>query len=146
MESMTVPDFLLAPCANSSGSGPGFGVVMMHGTDDPVVPYQGGQLHLGSRHFDRFLSFDQSLALFRTQNGCADTPEGTELLETVPNDGTSVLKRSWQSCRFAPVLGFSIIGGGHKWPREPQAIRSLLGRVSQEIFPAREIWQFFSAL
>jgi len=140
MVAMTVPDFLVETCADA----PAFGALMMHGTNDPVVPYQGGQLKFFKRSFDRFLSFDQSLAFFVARNGCRAEAEETQYLEAVSDDGTSVLIRRWRQCREGETVGYAIIGGGHQWPREPQALPTLLGRASQEIYPAREIWRFFS--
>lgn len=140
MVAMTVPDFLAETCADA----PAFGVLMIHGTSDPVVPYQGGQIRVGNRVFDRFLPFEHSLTLFQARNGCARTPDKTRHLDDVPEDDTSVLIRQWHNCRRAKLAAFTIIGGGHKWPHEPQAVRTPLGPVSREIYPAREIWRFFA--
>ena len=142
MVAMLVPDFLLQPCQ----SAPAFAAVIVHGTDDPVVPVDGGQWHLGARRLDRFLSFEQSLEFFLTRNGCRRLPSLERLLDADPDDRTRVLIRRWQACSATPVAAYLVYGGGHQWPREPQALPTVLGRASQEIDPASEIWRFFSQL
>ncbi len=140
---MPLPAFLQDDCT----AAPTFGVVLIHGTADPWVPYYGGPFRLGPKRRDNYLSHDQTITLFLAHNVCDEASEQRDFRDAA-QDGTSVVIRWWRRCKGPPVKSYAIIGGGHTWPREEQlpASRAVVGRVSQEIDAADEIWDFFAGL
>ena len=136
---MPLPAFLEDDCR----SGPPVGVAIFNGTEDPLVPYDGGQITLFRQRRGRVLSTDDTVRLWRERNGCT----GDVTSETIDevDDGTAVVKTSWPGCGKADVVLYRIEGGGHTWPSGGQYLpESLVGRVTREIDAAVEAWSFFS--
>jgi len=91
-------------------------VFMIPGTEDRLMPYEGGFVaRFGRRHCGRVISSDDSLAFWRRANGCGN-PAQTEQADPV-RDGTSVIKTRFDRCRGdAVVQRWAVVGGGHTWP------------------------------
>ncbi len=140
--SMPLPAFLLDECRKADP----FGVLLIHGTADPWVPYEGGTFPVGPKPRDIFLSHNASLEFFRGKNGCNPDDMDRKTLDNV-DDGTGIVIRAWRNCTGPAVASIAIFGGGHTWPKEDQALasRPVVGRVSQEIDAANEIWTFFQS-
>jgi polyhydroxybutyrate depolymerase len=117
-------------------------VVSFLGTEDELMPLEGGEL--GSR--GRMLSAQQTREWWARNNGCASTPERIELPEQAPEDGTRVRREGYGSCREGAEVTFYVVeGGGHTWPQGLQyAGESLIGRTSQEINASRTAWDFLA--
>ena len=120
-------------------------ILMINGTDDPLVPWQGGYVHFRRQKLGRVLSVSDTVALFRAANRCTGTPAATEIPDRF-DDGTKVLRRSFGSCsQGSRVVLYEIRGGGHNWPGTPlHGPGFLVGRTSREIDASRVIWDFFN--
>ena len=114
---------------------------MINGTEDPLVAYDGGK----AGRDDDGISTDQTIALWRTTNGCADAPDDRETIDEVDDD-TRVEILSWSSsCAHAPVRLIRVVGGGHTWPGGSQYLpRAVIGRVSRELDAQEQVWRFLS--
>jgi polyhydroxybutyrate depolymerase len=114
-------------------------VVAIQGLADPSVPFEGDAAVESSRTTEE---------LWRSLNGCAPAMTATPLPVTV-NDGTTVQRRSYASCRDgADVMWYEIQGGGHRWPPETVSdARSQAenGVSSQNLNASEVIWAFFNA-
>ena len=136
---MPLPAFLEDDCRR----GPPVGVAILNGTEDPLVPYEGGQITLFRQRRGRVLSTDATVRLWRARNGCSNESERATI--DAADDATRVVRASWADCAGAPVVLYRIEGGGHTWPSGGQYLpESLVGRVSREIDGAVEAWSFFS--
>lgn len=114
-------------------------LVMFSGTEDPLVPYRGGEV-AGDR--GRVLSADATRERFAQLNGCGPAQPPVRY-DRVPDDGTSITEIAHTGC--AEVRLFEIEGGGHTWPGGPQYLpKSRIGRVSKELDLSEELWRFFS--
>ncbi len=117
-------------------------VLEIHGVDDPVVPYTGGEIVVLRRHRGRVISTRQYSEFWAKFDGCNPTPTRTDLPQVV-DDGTSVIKDEFQKCA-APVVFYSIRGGGHAWPGGAGHIRIVnVGKMSQQMDATKVIWEFF---
>ncbi len=136
---MPLPAFLEEDCRR----GPPVGVAILNGTEDPVVPYDGGQITLFRQRRGHVLSTDATVRLWRVRNGCTAESE-SRTLDAV-DDGTAVTRTAWTDCAGAAVVLYRIEGGGHTWPSGSQYLPEVLvGRVTREIDGAVEAWSFFS--
>ncbi len=112
-------------------------IAMFLGTEDPLVPYGGGDIH------GKVLSADATRDRWATLDGC----EPADLHETIntADDDTVVKKTAYTKCqKGSEVLFFSIEGGGHTYPSGDQYLpKAIIGRVSHDIDGSHEIWQFF---
>lgn len=111
-------------------------VVMINGTDDPLVPYNGGQVMAWRRPAGAVFSAPETFRLFAARSGCSGAPEQTTLRSSSPGDPTSVLRETYLGCRDdATAVLYTINGGGHRWPGSGPI--GLLGRLLGDSLGAR---------
>ena len=129
---MTLPAAQAKACPKQ---GP-VGFLLVMGTEDPIVPYAGGQIEIFGQARDRVLSADATFHAFLRRNGCTGT-------ETLAPKG-QVARDAGTGCR-APVQIDRVEGGGHSWPSGRKMLGTgRSGPVSHDISAAEEIWGFFS--
>jgi polyhydroxybutyrate depolymerase len=114
-------------------------VLYMHGTKDPIVPYNGGKL-FGRSAYSQDAVIDKWIAL----NNCDKTATVTTIPDTA-NDGTSVLKEEYRNPENGlKVVGYTIINGGHTWPGGWQYLpKFIIGKTTHNLNACEEIWAFF---
>lgn len=110
-------------------------VILMHGTEDPIVSYDGSAGDSGT------LSLVESLALWAQIDGCQSTPASAALPDTA-HDGTTVTELTFGGCTAGTeVSGYSVKGGGHAWPGgEPIAPADMVGRTTKQIDASKLAW------
>lgn len=137
---MPMPKFMIDMCPDAKN----IGVAILNGTDDPLVPYDGGQITVGRKERGEVISTDDTIDFWRSRNNCAAEPTASTKIDPV-NDRMQVTKTSWENCAQDPVLLYRIEGGGHTWPSGRQYLpRFVVGPVNRDIDGATEIWAFFS--
>ena len=109
-------------------------VIAFHGTADPVVPYNGGSSWVSPRPFPNVQKWT---ANFARRNGCA--PNASDSI-VAPD----VIRRTYQQCS-APVVLYTIRGGGHTWPGGMELPEWFVGRTTRSIDATRLMWEFFTA-
>ena len=124
-------------------------MMIINGTEDPIVPYDGGEVRLfeSGRSRGEVLATAVTIEHFRQHNNCEATPKLVELLNTDPDDGTTVTIETYFECDGgAEVILVKVIGGGHTWPGGKQYLGpKLVGVVSREINASDMILDFFLA-
>lgn len=88
-------------------------VLMMHGTADDNVPYEGG---MGSVAVNQasFEPVEQAIDAWARRNGC-EGPAITESDVAGHDDGITVDRLTFAACEAATVL-YRLNGGVHEWP------------------------------
>jgi polyhydroxybutyrate depolymerase len=118
--------------------------LVMNGTADPFVPYEGGQVVL---HGGIVLSTDQTLRFIRGVNGCSNSAQLAHIPDIDPYDGSAVVVVRWTHCASgAPVVLYRVEGGGHRIPNPDPGMPVLdvvLGRMNHDFDAAQAIWSFF---
>jgi polyhydroxybutyrate depolymerase len=111
-------------------------VIEMHGTDDPIVPYDGGGW-VGS--------VEDTINFWIEVNETSAEPEVT-VWEPTEEDSTRVVRYVYSGGRNGTeVVLYKIEGGGHTWPGGPQyAPPQYIGLVSYHIDGSEKIWEHFS--
>jgi polyhydroxybutyrate depolymerase len=119
-------------------------ILFINGTEDPMVPYNGGVVKVFKQERGEILSTYDSAVRFAGFNGCkAEGPVKT-LPDWAKLDGTRVHVHAGEGC-IAPVVVYRIQGGGHTWPGGRQYLpQSIVGRVSRDINAAKHIFDFFA--
>ena len=116
------------------------------GTDDPIVPFNGGPITLGQRDRGGVMPAPDTLAFYAGRNQCkgADT---RRLPNRAEDDGTRVTAIRYSGCS-APTEALVIEGGGHTWPgaRDRAFLRRIVGRTSRDISATEEIETFLLRL
>lgn len=139
------------PAADESSCAPShpLPVLEIHGTTDPIVPYNGGPVRVTSGHgggagSSPVLSVDATQQFWRDKDTCA--PAVTSALPQRTDDGTSVTVHTAACAGSAQVQLYSVTDGGHTWPGGPQYLpQVLIGKVSHQFDATSVVWQFFSA-
>src|SRR5262249_45427921 len=92
-------------------------VMLLAGTEDPVVPYAGGEVRIGKRTRGMVLGAQATAEQWVQKDKCAGAPAEEELPNRDPNDGSIVRVTRWMGCaEGAGVELWKIQGGGHTWP------------------------------
>lgn len=100
-----------------------------HGTDDPIMEYQGG-----TSHGERFPSIPAWLTRWAHHDHCRDLNRSAV--------GADVHRLQWSRCAgHTGVVHYAIIGGGHTWPGE--LVDSGPGSSTQTISATQIMWDFF---
>jgi polyhydroxybutyrate depolymerase len=117
-------------------------ILFIHGTADPVTPYEGGMQPGGAR----VLSVEDTVKIWAHFNGCNKSPEVQEAHGI--NGVTLVSVFTYVSCQnHSQVKLYRIEGGGHVWPGESEGLpKSEVGKLSSEIDASEEIWKFFEGM
>lgn len=128
----TMPYYLLEACS----SAPPIPVVVIQGTDDPIVPWMGIN--------GAYLSAAQTIGYWGNHNKCTPQFELETLPDAVPDDYTRVVRQALPGCAADFVL-YSVYFGGHTWPSHPIQASIQLGATSQDIDATQILWDFFKA-
>lgn len=117
------------------------GVLLIAGKDDPIVPYEGGQI---TGNESQTIGFPASFDFWVNQNNCVDMVTDSTWADLDQNDGTSVITHSHFDCDSSvQVILYEILGGGHTWPQLDSPFdEDWVGKVSQEINATEVILEF----
>jgi polyhydroxybutyrate depolymerase len=123
-------------------------MLIINGTDDPLVPWQGGGVGFGGRR-GAVLSTDETLAAWRRFNACSDQAVRSNVPHKDNGDPSRAEVVLYDHCRSgAPVALVRIKGGGHRIPgREDHPhpwIDRLLGFQNHDLETAQVVWDFFA--
>jgi len=118
-------------------------VLLMNGTEDPLVPYEGGEVSPANGFI---LSTNATISHWTTHNGCPGLTDSGTIDEQ--DDETSIEWELYQGCEGGSAVAlYKVEGGGHTWPGGPQYLSvDLIGRVSEELEAEQVIWDFFEPL
>lgn len=122
-------------------------VMILNGTADPLMPYQGGQVGTRRNPLGQVLSTEATAEFWAENNGCLTDPESHRLPSVRPDDPTRITKSTYADCQSgAQVVLYTVEAGGHTWPGGPQyAPKFIIGPVSRQANAAELIWAFFNA-
>ncbi len=124
----------------------GISVLQIHGTDDPIAPYEGGLLHFGDIPLGYVLSATDTVRYWADVDNCAVESDWIQW-EDQYADGTWVKEKRFTDCDDDfEVRQITVIGGGHTWPNGlPYLPESMIGLVTREFDGAEVIWNFFKS-
>jgi len=122
-------------------------MMLMNGTDDKLVKYDGGSV--GFREGDRghSVSTDETIRLWIEQINCTNIP----VIEDMPNtdlfDKCKAVKVTYSGGKYnTDVVLIKITGGGHTWPGGPQYLpKFFVGAVCKDFKAEEVIWEFFKS-
>jgi polyhydroxybutyrate depolymerase len=123
-------------------------VLMIEGTADPLMPYEGGQVHFYNTLRGFVLGTEASLNFWKAADGLKDDP----VVESIPHtgrklDATRVARTTWGDAKGLQVMLLKVQGGGHCEPsinhRYGILYTSICGKQNTDIESAEEAWQFF---
>jgi polyhydroxybutyrate depolymerase len=138
----------IAPVAGTLGAGVAcnpsrpVSVLEAHGTADPLVPFNGGDVH-GRGGISHAISVNSMVDKWRLADGCQGDPSTEELPDV--GDGTFVRRFDSTACAASSeVVFYRIDGGGHTWPGGKQYLpKAIIGPTTRAFDASEVIAQFF---
>ena len=119
-------------------------VVLIHGTGDPLVPYEGGMASLwGFQPRGLGLSARQTAAYYAERNGITQGPESRQFAGAAESGKTWVERTDFRQDGHEPVTLYTVHGGGHVIPGPKRAPR-ILGRSTPHLVAAEVVADFFN--
>ena len=121
-------------------------VMIINGTSDPIVPYNGGEVRLIGSSRGAVASTDDTIRFWTRLNKCPDSPAVEELPDSDPADNTRVKKISYGPCGGGScVVLYRVEGGGHTWPGGLQYMFArIIGYTSRDMNACERIADFFN--
>jgi polyhydroxybutyrate depolymerase len=114
-------------------------VIYMHGTNDPIISYNGGKL-FGRKMYSHMDIIEKWVKM----NDCNPEPVSTDIPDS-KHDGTEILKQEYTNkATGLKVVSYSIGNGGHTWPGGRQYFPEfIIGKTSRNLNACQTIWDFF---
>jgi polyhydroxybutyrate depolymerase len=130
--------------ANAANSSTGVSMLNIQGIADPLVPFLGGTMTVGSG--GNILSHANNIAKWVGLNACNSNPVVTNMPD-IANDGTTTVKRVYGAGKNGTeVISYIVTGGGHTWPGGSQYLPvGIIGITSTDFNASEEIWTFFKS-
>lgn len=109
-------------------------LISFHGTDDSLIPYDGGTTWIGDHTFP---DVEDWVASWARRNRC--DPDAVDSVVAA-----DVTRRHYAGCADATaVVLYTIHGGGHTWPGGMPLPEWFLGSTSASVDATSEMWAFF---
>ena len=120
----------------------GASVILIHGTKDRLVPFQGGEgsLIFGLLKNPKVLSSRATAQYFVDLDAIVGGPVTTR---SISADGFGIEQSIWSNGSGAEVELIAIDGGGHAFPQPYYRARRILGSSPRDPNAAEVIWAFF---
>lgn len=118
------------------------GVMLLNGTADPLVPYDGGDMPASP---GTIVHTDSLIHFWARQNDCSTAGDSINFPNIVTRDASTVTGFPFAACACdVRVLLYRIYGGGHTWPGVERPLYELIaGETNEDIHGSVEIWRFF---
>jgi polyhydroxybutyrate depolymerase len=123
-------------------------VLLIHGIQDPIVPYQGGVV---ARSRGEVASVKTTANLWRSLANLPEVGNVLPFMDPDKNDACTVHHQQWALINYRVEL-ISLDGAGHDWPStEPVKSGPLRMRLAEKVLgpschsldASKEIWRFF---
>lgn len=129
-------------CTNSTVP---ISALFMNGTEDPILPYDGGQM-TGNRGLVK--STEENISYWTNRNNITNAPIEQTINDINNSDNCNAVKYSYQNgSNNTEVMLYKIISGGHAEPsiseRYGNFFLSIVGNQNGDFEMANEIWSFF---
>lgn len=119
-------------------------LLIINGTDDPIVPYAGGEVSLFKKKRGRVLSTDATITRFRMFNRCHGDGRTRPIPDRDQNDATRAFRVDYDCPTPGRVRLIRVQGGGHTWPGGRAFFpERTVGRLSRDLDASGAIHDFF---
>ncbi len=121
-------------------------VIMFIGTDDPLIPFEGGYVRFFRRKLGKVISVEELIHLWTKGKDCRSTPV-KKLPDVDPDDGTTVTLRKYFCNGGGKFYLYVVKGGGHTWPGGYRYLPEfIIGKSNRDIDACQEIFYFFEGI
>lgn len=118
-------------------------VLIINGTKDKLVKYEGGEVLSGKR--GEVIATEEMVKIYVKQNACQATPTQKEIADVDKKDGCTATQFTYTNGKNnTEVVLIKVEGGGHTWAGGFQYLpKIIIGNVCRDFEATQEIWQFF---
>jgi len=118
-------------------------IIFMNGTDDPLVPYDGGRYKNTNVHL---FSAEDTAKEWARLNRCSEKPSESRL-PALKEGGKETKVYLFDGCQEnAQVVLYAVKNGGHAWPGGEQYMSEKeIGKVSNALNANETLWSFLVA-
>jgi polyhydroxybutyrate depolymerase len=122
-------------------------VMMINGTADRLVPYDGGRVGGPFVAQGDSIPVSQTVSIWVKTDGCTQAPRTSTVLDVDSADGTTTAIQTFDGCQDGTSVElYTVTGGGHTWPGGPQYLPpAIIGVTSRDFDASETMWQFFAA-
>ena len=126
-----------------------FSIIFIHGTDDPIFPYNEGYIEVFNKKRGNVMGIEKSIDYMCNLNGNSKNVVSIPIKNTNENDGCRSEKIIYPNDRN-PAFKVELIkveNGGHTWPgaKEQRLIKRLVGKTTQDFDASDALWEFFKS-
>ncbi|HWA07436.1 MAG TPA: PHB depolymerase family esterase [Ignavibacteria bacterium] len=124
-------------------------VLLINGTKDPLVKFDGGPVGFKDDETGRGVSLSTSWTVkILTENNSCMPGVKVEEIDDKEDDDCKAEKETYYKCADGTkVILVTIKGGGHTWPGASQYLpKIIVGNVCKDFNATEMIWEFFKSL
>lgn len=124
-------------------------VLLINGTKDPLVKFDGGPVGFKDDESGRGVSLSTSWTVkILTENNSCMPGVKVEEIDDKEDDNCKAEKETYYKCaNGTKVILVTIKGGGHTWPGASQYLpKIIVGTVCKDFNATEMIWEFFRSL
>lgn len=123
-------------------------VMIINGTRDPIMPYEGGEMIVDDRSQGSILATEETIDFWLGENTCKEKSTKRDVPNTNLFDETRSERYMYNNCKNKTKVGLiTITNGGHTWPGGRQYLgEKVVGKTSRDFDASQEIWRFFKGL
>lgn len=125
-------------------------VLIINGTEDPIVSFGGGKLIYGNREIGITISAPETAKFFANLNDCESKPKMKEIRPDFNESHIKIRQTRYEDCHGkSDVILLAVEGAGHVWPGQHPGAQYLpeerIGKACCGLNASRIIWDFFVA-
>lgn len=123
--------------------------IFINGTNDPLVPFDGGHVTVFNKKRGEILSVEESIETWKRINYCKQKKGVYHFPDVNKTDRCTAIKTTWQNQENPKikVVAIKIENGGHTWPGTKQYLpRKLVGNTNYDFNGCDEIWNYFKSI
>ncbi len=123
-------------------------VMIINGTRDPMMPYDGGEMIVDDRSQGSNLGTEETIDFWLHENSCKEKSNKKDVSNANLFDETRSERFTWSNCKNkTKVVLITVTNGGHTWPGGRQYMgEKSIGKTSKDFDASKEIWRFFKGL
>ncbi len=120
-------------------------VLIMNGTADPMMPWNGGPVRVLGQEYGEVLSTNETVLFWTRAAQLPSKPKTEKIEDRNKRDGSTVEVDTFSAAgNPREVILYRIVGGGHQLPGGNTPDRpQLLGPKNMDIHGSEEAWAFF---
>jgi len=118
-------------------------VLMVNGTADPIIPYEGGKVSFFGKDLGNVISASATAEAFAESHKGPQTIKTERLPHLNPGNPTTVESKVWLQDERKLVDLYTVHGGGHVVPQPIARFPRLMGKVNRDFSAPREAVAFW---